>query len=438
MNLPPSVEYVIKQVKNHGGQAYLVGGALRDQLLGSPVMDYDIAVSLYPEEVTALFSHHKTWSVGKRYGTIIVEVEGTHLELTTFRQEAAYSDSRHPDRVSFVSDIRMDLARRDFTINAMAWNPFDSQGLIDPFQGREDLAKGMIRAVGSPLERFEEDPLRILRGVRFSAQLGFTIHEDTKKAMTASSELLKKVSKERLREELSKLLLASNPEKGILALQESGVLFILFPLTEKKIRIQAVLNDRNTQVIKELPKALPVRLAALISLLLGEEFNYTTEMDGVKKLLDHLKYDKKTKSKVMELLQGYCEFQSGEPTFYAIRKLVGEIGVEAVTSVLDWASKVPQIDHSSQAGCETTALSEKTEQAKAIIFSILDQKSPVFFHQLAVTGDDIIKAGIGKDHPRQIGEALRLAYDWVLKEPNLNNKPLLMDMLLKHYHQAKN
>jgi tRNA nucleotidyltransferase (CCA-adding enzyme) len=428
MNLPKAVEYVIKKVNDMGGQAYLVGGALRDHLLGRPVFDYDIAVSLLPDEVTDLFSNHRSWPTGKRFGTVTVEVDKIKMEITTFRQEALYSDSRHPDKVSFVSDINLDLSRRDFTINAMAWNPLKSSALIDPFQGKEDLNKRIIRTVGSPYERFSEDPLRIMRGVRFSAQLNFEIHEDTRKAMITCSEALRKVSAERINVELNKLLLSLYPQKGLLELQATGALTILFsPENTIEEKPLTTLNQQSWQLIKHLPKHLPLRLAALMCLLYEHhlDFNSPEGAKYIKNLLNRLRYDNQTIAHVIKLMQAYKNFQSMEVSPYTVRKLIGQVGIDDTRNILYWASTKDKGNQND--------LNDKLEHAISILSSVQQNNTPVFFEQLAIKGDDILKVGIGKKNPRLVGEALNVAYDWVLRNPEWNHIDYLIDKLREYY-----
>ncbi len=437
MSLPKAIEYVIRKIMDSGGQAYLVGGALRDHLLGRPVFDYDIAVSLLPDEVTALFSNHRSWPTGKRFGTVTVEVDNMNIEITTFRQETLYSDNRHPDKVSFVSDINLDLSRRDFTINAMAFNPFQSSGLIDPFKGKEDLTQKIIRTVGSPYERFAEDPLRIMRGIRFSAQLDFEIHEETKKAMSACSEELRKVSSERIRDELNKLLLSPDPDNGLLQLQETGTLSILFPPKgEAGENTITLLNQQNTEYIKYLDIQLSLRLAALMGLLYKHEVDFTTPEGAnfLKDILYHLRYDNKTIAHVIKLAQSYESFQSSEVNPYMIRKLIGQVGMDDVISTLNWAS----VKNKNSIQHKISSLNKdnqevKLKDAKLILSNIQNNNDPVYFEQLTINGDDVLKVGIGHKDPRIVGEALRLAYDWILQNPEWNRIDFLLDKLKMRY-----
>ena len=210
---------VLETLEAAGHPAYFVGGCVRDALLGRPVHDYDVATSARPEEVTALFP--RTVPTGIRHGTVTVIQDGVPCEVTTFRTEAAYSDGRRPDAVSFVDDLASDLARRDFTVNAMA---MDLPGrIVDPFGGRADLAAGVLRAVGDPVRRFTEDALRMLRAVRFSAQLEFSVEPATAAAMARCAPLCARLSAERVREELDRTLLTAHPA-AVLDAAEAGML----------------------------------------------------------------------------------------------------------------------------------------------------------------------------------------------------------------------
>lgn len=206
--LPVSVERCCAILRGAGHAAHPVGGCVRDLLLGRTPGDWDVATSARPEQVQALFS--RTIPTGAKHGTITVVEEETAVEVTTFRRESGYSDARHPDAVAFDTDLTGDLARRDFTINAMALG--DDLSVIDPFGGREDLERRLIRAVGDPMRRFSEDALRILRGVRFAAQLGFQLEENTAAAMEACASLTDRVSAERIKTEVEKTLLSPRPQ----------------------------------------------------------------------------------------------------------------------------------------------------------------------------------------------------------------------------------
>ncbi|MCF6137554.1 CCA tRNA nucleotidyltransferase [Pseudalkalibacillus berkeleyi] len=207
---------IIRQLHKNGHEAYIVGGVVRDQLLGRPLGDIDIATSAIPEMVQRIFE--KTIPVGIEHGTVIVRMEGESFEVTTFRKEGEYEDFRHPSEVVFHDSIEKDLSRRDFTVNAMA---LSSDGkIIDPYSGKEDLANKLIRAVGNAEDRFQEDPLRMMRALRFISTLGFHLHQDTRLALISCGPLLKKVSVERIREEFTKLLLGRHCEQALKCIKE--------------------------------------------------------------------------------------------------------------------------------------------------------------------------------------------------------------------------
>lgn len=209
--LPEGARTILNRFSSGGYEAYVVGGCVRDALMGHAPHDWDICTSALPEETMALFSDCTVYPTGIQHGTVLIVLEGTGYEVTTYRTDGSYADHRHPQQVSFVRTLREDLARRDFTINAMAWNP--TQGLVDCFGGREDLAQGVIRCVGDPAKRFEEDGLRLLRGLRFGARFGFALEEQTAAALREKAPLLREISAERILEELKGILVAPGAEQ---------------------------------------------------------------------------------------------------------------------------------------------------------------------------------------------------------------------------------
>ena len=224
MWIPENVEWIIRELMAHGFEAYAVGGCVRDSVLGREPEDWDITTSAKPEQVKQIF--HRTVDTGIEHGTVTVLIDKEAYEVTTYRVDGEYEDHRHPKEVTFTASLEEDLKRRDFTINAMAYNP--QTGLVDIFEGIDDLNKKIIRCVGNPRERFDEDALRILRAIRFSAQLGFEIDNMTKEAMTEKAETLRDVSAERIRIELVKLLVSKHPEK-IREAQRLGLTKVVLP-----------------------------------------------------------------------------------------------------------------------------------------------------------------------------------------------------------------
>ena len=224
LRLPEAVTSIIRTLESHGYEAYAVGGCVRDSLLGRAPSDWDITTSALPAQVKRLF--RRTVDTGLQHGTVTVLMENEGYEVTTYRVDGVYEDGRHPKEVTFTASLEEDLKRRDFTINAMAYNP--GTGIVDLFSGMTDMEHKIIRCVGDPLERFTEDALRIMRAVRFSAQLGFSIQDQTKQALSVLAPNLKLVSAERIRTELVKLLVSPHPDY-LRTAYEAGITRIFFP-----------------------------------------------------------------------------------------------------------------------------------------------------------------------------------------------------------------
>ena len=226
LSAPREVLHLAERLRAAGGQAWVVGGAVRDLLLGREVHDWDLATDLPPERTTSLFP--RTMEVGARFGTITVLIREASYEITTFRRDGLYSDARRPDEVRYAEHLEDDLVRRDFTVNALAWDPIENR-LADPTGGLDDLDARLLRAVGDPVERFTEDGLRLLRAVRFAAQLDFEIEAETYRALVLCAPRLERIAAERVRDELEKLLLAPRPSSALLLLQETGLLRRILP-----------------------------------------------------------------------------------------------------------------------------------------------------------------------------------------------------------------
>ncbi len=417
MDMPEQVIFVMDKIRTSGGQAWLVGGAVRDMLLGRPVQDYDIATNLSPDCIENLFSDCSPYTAGKRFGTIGVLISGTTIEITTLRSEAGYTDSRHPDRVYFISDIEADLARRDFTINAIAFDPLTRDGIVDPFMGRLDLSAGIIRTVGNPRERFNEDPLRILRAIRLAAQLGFDIDGNTRQAIEMLHPLLGKVAFERIRDELSKLLLSPHLAKGIGQLAATGVINMIFPHPGR-----AELSQRHAVMIAGTELVLTLRLAALCFYLYPEQ-SKTEIID----MLKSLRFSNAEVEHAAGLIRGFKDLLYNDPEPYTIRKLLSVLGQRDVSCLIGWYEKAAKAETSP-------IMLDKCNKLHLLYDEILQSKDPVSLKELAITGHDIIDAGIGKHRPEQVGEALRTAHDWVLRDPRLNSKELLLAELKKIYN----
>ena len=376
-----------------GYAAYVVGGCVRDSLLGLTPHDWDLCTSALPQQGMELFGEEKCIPTGLQHGTVTVRQGGGLYEITTFRTEGTYTDGRHPDEVHFVPDVREDLARRDFTINAMAYN--EKEGLVDPFGGQTDLQSGILRAVGVPHQRFTEDALRILRLYRFAARFGFSIDPPTAQAAQELCAHLDCVSVERIEEELAKLLSAPAPA----AYLNKKILLVILPELSSEALAAA------KPVVDACPageQALPVRLAALL-LSLGE--------DGTRRTLRRLRCSNACIEETAVLVR---EVVSGVPVSLNIytRKLLGKYNLCTVQRLAALGTAL-QPEHAA----DFAALSELAEQLDAD--GVCCRVS-----QLAVNGRDLMAAGVPAGPGiRKILEAL---LDGVIREEYPNERQALL------------
>ena len=376
-----------------GYAAYVVGGCVRDSLLGLTPHDWDLCTSALPQQVMELFGAQRCIPTGLQHGTVTVKQSGALYEITTFRTEGTYTDGRHPDEVHFVPDVREDLARRDFTINAMAYN--EKEGLVDPFGGQADLQSGIVRAVGVPRQRFTEDALRILRLYRFAARFGFAIDPPTAQAAQELCAHLDCVSVERIEEELAKLLSAPAPA----AYLDEKILSVVLPELSPEALAAA------KPVVDACPageQALPVRLAALL-LSLGE--------DGTRRTLRRLRCSNACIEETAVLVR---EVVSGVPVSLNIYtcKLLGQYGLKTVQRLAALGTAL-QPEHAA----DFAALSELAEQLDAD--GVCCRVS-----QLAVNGRDLMAAGVPAGPGiRKVLEAL---LDGVIREEYPNERQALL------------
>lgn len=414
IQIPSHVEYIIGKLNQNGYEAFAVGGCVRDTLLGRTPGDWDITTSARPEQVKALF--RRTIDTGIQHGTVTVMLERTGYEVTTYRIDGEYEDGRHPRQVEFTSDLLEDLKRRDFTINAMAYS--HETGIVDAFGGMEDLEKRVIRCVGEPMERFEEDALRILRAIRFSAQLDFSIEEKTREAITRIAPNLAKVSRERVQMELTKLLCSDHPEQ-IRQVYETGI-------SRYVSEEFSCLPWEKAEISPALPKEKYVRWAAFLRCACpAEQDSWQTDLSCEKaagknfceerekavraggKILRDLKLDNETIGRV-KTLTSWC----GEkllPEAPSVRRAMSKMEPEV------WDALVKL----NQYGDEILCLTKEIRAAG----DCLDLK------HLAVNGRDLMSAGVrpGKD----MGEILNRMLQEVLERPENNQKEILMSMFVK-------
>ena len=378
--LDPGAAALLTRLHPAGHAAYAVGGCVRDSLLGQTPHDWDLCTSATPEQVLELFGEAHCIPTGLQHGTVTVKHGGELYEITTFRTEGAYSDGRHPDHVAFVPDVKEDLARRDFTINAMAYNA--EEGLIDPFGGQNDLAAGIVRAVGEPQRRFEEDALRILRLYRFAARFRFAIDPATGQAARALCRHLDCVSEERIAEELSRLLAAPAPG----AYLEAEVLAVIFP------ELDAAELPESRRILDALEPGMehvPVRLAALLCPL-GEA--------GARAALRRLKCSNALTGTVATLVREAAAEMPGAALTLTARRFLSRYDLATITDL--------------------TALCSARHPEQAEAFAALQQEAARLvetnaccrINQLAVNGRDLMDAGV------RPGPGLRRVLDTLLEQ----------------------
>lgn len=432
--LPKQVEQIIRVLEENGFEAFAVGGCVRDSILGRQPSDWDVTTSALPEQVKALF--RKTVDTGIRHGTVTVLLDGAGYEVTTYRIDGDYRDGRHPSEVYFTRNLEEDLKRRDFTINAMAYN--DRAGLVDRFGGEEDLKSGMIRCVGSAGERFEEDALRILRAVRFSAQLGFSIEEETKKAAAALAPSLERISQERIQTELVKLLVSDHPEY-LKTAWELGITRAVLPEFDAMMETPQNGGYHNYNVGEHTLKALeavrPERILRLTVLLhdCGKPMVRSTDEDGrdhfyghgdvsaqmALEILKRLRFDNDTIRKVRTLVRFHDWRPS--PTERAVRRMAGRIGEELFLLLLE----VKRADEAAKAPERRKEALEAVDELETLYRSIQERGDCLSLKKLAVNGQDLIADGMRPG--KKLGEVLNALLADVLDEPSHNTKEYLLE-----------
>ena len=443
LEIPKNAETILHILENAGYEAYVVGGCVRDSILGRKPDDWDITTSAKPEQVKELF--HRTVDTGLQHGTVTVLMEKEGYEVTTYRVDGEYEDGRHPKEVTFTASLEEDLKRRDFTINAMAYNP--SGGLVDLFGGLEDIDRKIIRCVGDPLERFTEDALRIMRAVRFSAQLGFSIEEETRKALKVLAPNLKHVSAERIQVELVKLLMSPHPdylrtayEAGITAefLPEFDACMetsqntphhcytvgehILHSLchvrADRVLRITMLLHDIGKPVVRKTDEN-------------GRDHFKTHGNAGEKmagQILRRLKFDNDTIRKVTRLVKWHDDRPEG--TLKSVRRAVNRIGEDLFPLYLE----VQQADMLAQSLYRRREKQARLDSVRDAYRQIIEEKQCVSLKTLAVTGRDLIENGYRPG--REIGEKLEKLLNLVLEDPEKNQKEILLEIIRRD--QEKN
>ncbi len=401
ISLPEDVKYLLNTLKNNGYKAYVVGGCVRDTLLGKNPKDWDITTDAIPRVVNSYFDN--TIEVGRRFGTVKVLLNDNDYEITTFRRDGEYNDSRRPDKVFFSKEIKDDLRRRDFTINAMAYNP--ETGLIDLFDGRKHLIQQKIMCVGNAGERFCEDALRILRGIRFASQFQFKVEQKTYEAMIKNKERLNDISAERIQQELNKILLSSKPSVGISLADQTGILKTLFPGCKENL-----CKEEDFKRIDSLEPDLLLRLTGILQLLTNDANIHS--METSRTILKRLKYDRKTVARADSLLNAWARISNVDSSL-ELKGLIREVGKEDTSLLLKLYEAEPYNKR------HAFFLKELYE-------GILDRAEPIDYQDLNISGKDLIQEGF---RGREIRETIEMLINTVHNNPDKNKKEVLLELI---------
>ncbi len=402
MQLPNFVKKAISALERKGFETYCVGGCVRNSLLNLPVSDYDLTTSALPQQVKNLLCEYKLIETGLKHGTITAIIDNTPIEITTFRSENTYSDHRHPDAVYFAKTLKEDLSRRDFTVNALAFN--EKSGIVDFFGGKSDLEKKLIRCVGDAQERFSEDALRILRALRFAACLEFYIEENTAAAIKDNFRLLSFVSKERIYSELSRLLCGKNAPKIIAEFAEI-ISFCLFPQSKKCDCSDIIKAAAPT--LANLPQSTAVRFAALLRFMSAssEECVQCAEM-----ALRGLKADNKTRNYVLSLLSS-LPLKRAESRC-SVKELLREHGAQKLSDLVVLESALSSL----QGTCPKSFIEREMQD-------IIKSGECFSLSSLKISGNDLLALGF---EPSAIGDALNYLLTLVISEKLENSREKLI------------
>ena len=444
IKIPEKVDYILNILHENGYEAYAVGGCVRDALLGREPEDWDITTSAQPEQVKALFT--RTIDTGLQHGTVTVMLQSEGFEITTYRIDGIYEDGRHPKEVQFTSDLIEDLKRRDFTINAMAYSKED--GIVDAFDGVGDLKRGAIKCVGDARERFSEDALRMLRAVRFAGQLGFEIEEKTKEAILEKAPTLEKISAERIRVELDKLLCSNHPMRLVTA-QELGITKVVLPEFDEMLATPqnnphhqynvGIHSLKSVEIVHNFAKeaGLDKKMYSIMSwtaLLhdVGKPSCMTEDEQGIhhfykhpaagkdmaRDILRRLRFDNYAVDTVCHLIL-YHDVRFSEKKG-KMRKLMNKVGSE----YMEYLFMMMRADTLSQSTYMRDEKLNNLDMAQKLYKEVCEAKECVTLKMLAVNGMDLMDAGFPKG--KCMGEILNALLEMVLEKPELNEKEILL------------
>ena len=432
IQLPAEADTAIRRLEGAGYEAWVVGGCVRDSLLGRTPNDWDIATAALPEQIAETFSDCRLIETGRVHGTITVLIDGVPLEITTYRNDGEYADHRHPIRVTFSKTLSEDLSRRDFTVNAMAYHP--ARGIADPFDGRTDLSRRVIRCVGEPTRRFDEDGLRILRAVRFSSVLGFSVEEQTALAVHQSANLLSCIAPERIREEFCKLLCgaAATP-----VLREfADVISVFLPEIQSCIGFEQNskyhcydVYEHTLQSLSYAPTDLIVRLTVFFHDI-GKPQCYTEDENGghfrghgavgaqlAEQILHRLRFDRNTTERVTALVTVHDQPLSAEPR--SLKRLMRKFSDEDILRLLE-VQRCDRLAHAEGYNCPPKVLEEIPDALR----KLREADACLSVKDLCVNGNDLMALGIPAG--RRIGTLLNALLEEVLEERLPNEREALL------------
>ncbi len=435
IQLPSNVERILTLLNRAGYKAYVVGGCVRDALLSKIPKDWDICTSALPDDMERVFHGFRVVETGLKHGTLTVVLDGVPYEITTFRVDGAYTDHRHPDGVTFVTDVREDLARRDFTVNAMAYHP--AEGLIDAFGGQEDLQRKVIRCVGQPEERFREDALRILRALRFASVYGFTIDEETTKAAHVLKETLNLVAAERIRAELGKLLCGQGCGAILRAYRDIlgqilPQLTPMFDFPQCSPHHRFDVWEHTVRSVENVPATEALRFTMLLHDA-GKPATFTRDEAGIghfhghaaysekiaEEVMTRLRMDKATAQRVILLVKHHDISLSTDSRL--LKRRLNQFGEEALRQLID----VQEADQLAKGTCDPEEIRASADALRQALDALLASAPCFALKDLAVNGRDI--AAIGAKGSA-IGDILQHLLSCVMDDTLPNEKePLLQE-----------
>lgn len=448
INTPKEVKFIIDTFYKNNFEAFMVGGCVRDLLLGNLPKDYDITTSAKPEITISLFN--KTIPTGLKHGTVTVLINNEPYEITTYRTEGKYIDNRRPSSVNFVTDIKEDLSRRDFTINALAYN--EKVGLIDYFNGTNDIKNKIIKCVGNADKRFKEDALRMLRAVRFSCQLNFDIEKNTYTAIKNNYKLIGNISLERIRDEICKILISENPSKGLEILRDTKLLEVILPEINALYNFSPKCTNHNRNVFTHTLKVLDntennllLRLSALFHdvgklntltpLNNGSFYGFPGHcLEGsimVKEILSRLRFDNNTIKVVSKLIEHHLVLNvTVMPTKYEVKLLLNEMGVDNITLLFALQrADINSLDN-------PIIFLEKVRYTENLVNEIVNNKDPLNIKDLNINGGDLI-SNLNLKPGKLLGDVLNHLLNIVLENPDLNSKEILLTLAKKFLNKEE-